>query len=482
MALRTPGLIQAAMVDDWDLIDHLIGGTRAMRSARTKYLPREPGEDIGEYETRLERSVLYGMYANTVRRLCDKPFVEPVTVTNKDGGAVPDVVVAITKDTDGTRRSLTSLAQAIMCDGVHRGLFHVLVDFTRRKDGATANDTRSSRPYFVQIDPRSVVRARLGEDGELDDFRFRVKEIEVSEEKDEEVFVDYLYRWTRTEIYKWRLGIESKDASGNVKVAEDELVEGWPQTNNLQRIPLVTGYMESDGFMHGRPALRDLAELNVVHWQSFSDQRNILRYARFALLFLTGFDAEHVETYREEGIPLHPRNIIMAGADADGKYIEHSGASIEQGRLDIQDLEARGEILGVQPLLRETKSSTATGQMIDDDNTSSRMESWVRAVQTALMECFEWAALWLGDQSVNDVDVHIFNEFAFLGSAASDVDALIKLYASGVLTAETLLEEFKKRGILSDQLDVRREVSEAATAATILGDVGGVVADASVGQ
>jgi len=55
-----------AMQAHWGLIDDLLGGTLAMRAAGEKWLPKEPKEENKSWQNRLDRSILYGAYADTV--------------------------------------------------------------------------------------------------------------------------------------------------------------------------------------------------------------------------------------------------------------------------------------------------------------------------------------------------------------------------------------------------------------------------------
>ena len=80
----------------------------------------------------------------------------------------------------------------------------------------------------------------------------------------------------------WRVVEDSK------RKEEWALYEEWE--TDVDYIPLVTLYTQRDGHMVGRPPLMDLAHLNVAHWQSASDQQNILKVARFPMLACSDID------------------------------------------------------------------------------------------------------------------------------------------------------------------------------------------------
>ena len=66
----------------------------------------------------------------------------------------------------------------------------------------------------------------------------------------------------------WREPAKDSKSREWVKFAEGR--------TTLTEIPFVPFYGVRDGFMCGKPALGDLAYLNVKHWQSQSDQDTIL--------------------------------------------------------------------------------------------------------------------------------------------------------------------------------------------------------------
>ena len=64
---------------------------------------------------------------------------------------------------------------------------------------------------------------------------------------------------------------------------------------SLDVIPLATFYTKRTGFMMATPPLLELAYMNVKHWQSQSDQDNILHVARVPMLMISGIDDDTFE-------------------------------------------------------------------------------------------------------------------------------------------------------------------------------------------
>jgi hypothetical protein len=255
------------MSEKWELIGDLLGGTVAMRGAGEKWLPKESKENEIAYRARLQRSFLYPAFADTVNKLVSKPFAQPVVVEHSD--ALPDVLQGIEEDTDLADTSLSAFARDVFDTAVAYGLCHVLVDYPRVNAGATLADERQvgARPFFVLVKPTNLIgwRTTKSEGGGIRLTQVRIYECtneSVGEWGEQKVEYVRVYNESTWEV--WR-----KTSTDKEYIKTDEGNHTYPG------VPLHTFYTDRTGFMTADPCLFELAELNVAHWQSMSDQRNI---------------------------------------------------------------------------------------------------------------------------------------------------------------------------------------------------------------
>lgn len=454
----TPNVQYEAMAANWSLLFDLLGGTPRMRAARQKWLPMEDAESIKGYNSRLKRSFLYNAYKDTIEKLRAKPFKKPVSVQ----GEIPQQLEMIETDVDKTGRTLTSLAGDIMSGGLVTGVHHLLVDFTVMRDAEDADTEGESkasiadekaagaRPVFVNVPARNLIGWRLDVNGELEQIRILenaiVRDGTYRDKKVKRIRVVTKEKWELFELQEIREG--------------NSIVKSWvslgANTHTFGSVPLVTIYFEQGpDELTGVPPLEDLAWLNLAHFQSYSDQRNILRVVRSAILFGRGWKQEDID----KGIVVGPRNaILQEGEKSDLKYVEHTGKGIEAGRQDIQDIEARMEVLGLQPLIKKTGNQTATGKAIDEAKNQSRMQAYVRAVESGLEQAYRFAAQWVKVALPSDFKVTIFSDFGIGLQAKDDIDALLKSRLARQITHETFLREIQRRGLISETVDVEAEV------------------------
>ena len=442
----------------WQLIEDLMGGTAAMRRAEQRWLPREPLESSREYEARLARTMLYNGLADAIQRVVSKPFTRPAAIN----GDLPERTAELEDDVDGTGRTFTSFAREWFDSGVRYGMSHCLVDFTRREGEEVPNAAEDTgRAKLIIVDPPRLLGFRA--DGD------KLTEVRILEVRDEpsgtytsrETKFVRVYRETEWELWRQDGKKWSMFDSGS---------------HSFGAVPLVTFYTTPIAYLESKPPFEDLAWVNIAHWQSFSDQRHILRFARFGLLFAKGFGEddldpegtggnEHLDdegrntSGARSGIAVGPNKLITADSkDADLKYVEHSGAAIGAGEKDLERLEERMEVLGLQPMIRRTGGTTATARAIDEAKTTNDVQAWIRECEGGLRQVLDFAAQWYGEEVSDDTVVDIFNEFGISLTREVDAKTLLQLEAMGSITKKTMLLELKRRGVLSDELDIDAEL------------------------
>jgi hypothetical protein len=448
--VATESVAYEDMKGHWDLIHDLQGGTRAMRDASTTWLPMETAETPDAYQVRLDRSFLHPAYANTIQTIGSKPFVRPVSIQ----GQVPSQLDYLEADVNGAGQNLSQFAREVFDSLLNYGMTHIFVDYSKVDDPEKTTKAdeaeMGARVRFLNIKPPQLIAFLTAEDKGgaplLEQIRYTetrvVRNGEYADKKVNSIRVYGLRTW---ELWEEKVSENKKDT-------EYRMIAEGPHT--FGRIPLATCYINQTGFMTALPTMEDLAWLNLAHWQSMSDQRNLLRYARIAILFGSGFTAEEIES----GITVGADRLVgSVNPDAQLRYVEHSGSAIGSGEKDIEKLEERMEILGLQPFIRSTGDVTATGRAIDEGKRISDVQAWIRSLENVLVEAYKLAAEWLKVKLPEDFKIDVFNDFGLTVKASTDIDALIRTRQAGEISRETFLREVKRRGLLSETVDVEEE-------------------------
>lgn len=439
--VSTPSIEYKEMAKKWPMIDNLLGGTQTMRAARETWLPKFEKEKMTNYEKRLASSFLYNGLKNAIRNVVSKPFSKPVIIE----GTIPDRLEPLRRDADLNGRSFTQFFRQAFFNAVSYGLTHNFVDFTRMQGDETKAEEEAvgARARFVQVTPQQLIGWRTDDQG-LSEIRFTETKIEPKGTYLDEA-VNYVRYYTRDvwEFYKQ----SEKDPN------EYTLVDSGNHT--FGRIPLTTLYLNRTGFLTGEPPFEDLAWMNIAHWQSSSDQRNILKFARTGLLLLAGITKDEFK----EKVVIGPNQYVRADdPQAKGEYIEQKGNAIGEGWRDLEKLEERMVVLGLQPFV--DKVMTATEAVTHETRADSDVQSWVRGLEDFALDSISIAAEWTNDELAEDVAVDVTNDFGITVRGKEDIRNLIAAREKREISRRTFLRELKRRGLLSEDLDIEEEMEE----------------------
>jgi hypothetical protein len=202
--------------------------------------------------------------------------------------------------------------------------------------------------------------------------------------------------------------------------------------------------------MRSEPPLLDLAYKNVEHWQSSSDQKNILHVARVPILFGKGFMSGDGQV--EIG---SSQMIVQPDEKADLKYVEHSGAAIESGQKDLDIIEQQMLALSLEPMIQRTGNITATARALDEAEANSSLQAWALRMQDALDNALSFMDRWAGYSDGARVDVN--TSYGLTLDKTDDVKALIQLRSLRQISRHTLMTELKRRGTLDDEYDLEED-------------------------
>lgn len=430
--VSTPSDEVTAMSPDWELARALLGGTKAMREAGEAYLPKWPNEDPASYEKRRETAVLFPAYKRTVSTLTGKPFSKPLTL----GDDVPANIKAMCEDVDLQGRNLHTFAADIMESALGYGLAGILVDFPRpAKEVRTLADERAAglRPYAVQIKPWQILGWRAAYVGGQW-MLLQLRLMECVEEPDGAYGVSKIEQIRVLSPGAWETHRQNE---------KKEWVLHDSGATTLKYIPFVAVYGQRAGFMVAEPPLIEVAQLNVAHWQSASDQQTILHAARVPILAVIGVDEQ------TGPLTIGASVAVRLPQNADMKFVEHSGAAIQSGSNDLKDLEERMRQAGAELLVIDQKI-TATQVGTENAVGMCALQRIVQGEEDAIDQMLQIFADWLS--AGQGGHCKIFSDFGAMTLSDAMAQLIKDMGASGLLSKETVFNELQRRGTISPDL------------------------------
>ncbi len=440
------------MCPSWDKIETILAGTEAMRRASKKYLPKHVNEKDEAYDNRLVQATLLNMTQLTLDTWVGRPFSDPVKV----GKDVPEALRSILDDVDLQGNRFNVFARNWFREGVAKAFAHVLVDFPDTSTSASsprsiADDQREGvRPYWTFVKPENLIAESAAVvDGREVLTHVRIREQVVLQDGFDERVVN------RIRIFDRLLPGES--ATPGVifslwELRKGEKEEAWipvqpPARLDIDEIPLVTFYADRQGLMYGKSPLEDLVDLNIRHWQSTSEQIDVLTAARFPILAASGVTEDE-----NRPVLVGPHRCLTT-PDPQGRwyYVEHTGAAIAAGRQDLADLEAQMAHYGAEFLTKRPGSTSATARALDSAEATSPLEDAVVRFNDALNQALSLTAKWMGLAEGGTLEVS--TDFGPEEPNAADFQALQAARQGRDISRETFLDELKRRGTLADTFD-----------------------------
>lgn len=425
----------AAFFAEREMLRAVRGGTKAMRAAGVKYLPKELGESDPGYKNRLSRSVFSNFTERAVKNLSSKPFTKAVSITSQRQQDVADSYVK-SVDTRGT--SLTALSARVFEDALWQGTSFIAVD-------APAG---GGRPYAYMLSGDNILGYRVDEDDQLTEIRIAEKTVVPDGDFDEKEVGQVRVFKRKGDVVTWDLW---QEINGNYIQTESEMPFALSE---IPVAPVHAGLIDGSGCIFAPSPMQDLAYLNVLHYQKSSDIDNILHIAQIPVLFGSGIADDSKITIGAE-------YAIKGDTGSDLKWVEISGGSISAGRQSIQDLEAQMSAYGSEMLQNTGATETATGRALRAGENNNQIAQAASGLESALEKAMGWIGKFLMISEPDFVaDVH--KDYG-ISASSEELTALTQARTLGDLSREDFLQEYKRRGILRSSFSAEDNADRLST-------------------
>lgn len=431
----------------------LMGGTKAVRLAGKSTTPQYPKEDDESYKMRINGATLFNGFESTIKKMVGKVFAKDIVLDE----SMPEDLVKYSANIDGQGRNVTAFALDTFREAMVDGVSFIFVDFPVVKavvegEAPTLADqlAQNARPNSILYTADQIIAFEHENQGGaevLTSIRIQESIVEKDGEYGEKS-VDQIkvLKIGSFEIWRQREKVGTQEAEWFL------FDEG---TTTLKYIPIIPVYVNRCGYMIGNPPLKSLAELNLEHWISSTDQRKALTFARFAMMVFSGVAPGSIKEVGPDMV------VELLDPGASWGKIESSGEGIVAGRLDLEAIEKKMERTGMTIQVQDAMGDvTATAASINSDEVNSPLMAAAGSLEDSLDQMFQIFADYLGLSEAGFVTVN--KAFGKRRSNAT-VQDLTMLFTAGLLDADTVLTELKARGDLSEDLDleeVARKVRE----------------------
>lgn len=420
------------MLDVW-------GGSSTLRQKGTKYLPKTQFESETDYAMRLKTLAIKNYLKDAITGYVGRIFSKETTL----GDDVSEEARAWWEDIDLRGDKGDVFFKRVVAAGIRDGIAWVLVDMPVSNAITLADERQADvRPYVRLYQKIEAIFVQTDDRGRVVDFR--VQETEYRTENMEQKRIEKIRRFTpgRCEVYN----VTDDYFESAVDIS-------FPAEFGVPVVPYITDPDPKAGFYTESP-LKDMADLIIRLWRSQGEQDNSLSVARCPMLFGRGIDVEK--------FVVSPRSAILTDdPNAALQWVESSGSALSAGMEDINNLQSAIEQESLKPLKQVDNTRTRYEAKSDDAKTTSPIKNMADAAQDMIENVLKYMALWVGESDGGSVTLN--SNFDLIDFGASEASMLMNLRTAGNITRSTLLKEMKRRGVLSDDLDIEAEL-EAVSA------------------
>lgn len=444
-----------AMSPFWETAQDLVDGVEALRSKGERYLPRFPNESSTDYNFRNETSKFTNIYRDIVEGLSQKPFSNELSLPEE----TPPRILELVEDIDGRGNHLQVFAGETFFNGINKALHWILVDFTRAEGLRTVEDEQRAgvRPYWVQVPAEKVTWV----ESEVIQGREQLTRVKIQES------ASRVREYIRTQIVDedgeiqnqamWLLWVK-QDEGEEMWVVEDE---GIITIGVIPLVPFATGRRKGKTWQFNLP-MKDAADLQIDHYQQETNLKHTKACAAFPMLAGNGVEPE-MDGDKPKRVPVGPHGVLYAPPNSDGNHgewawIEPGAQTLKFLAEDVKETAKELREIGRQPLTANSGNLTVITTAFAAAKGNSAVQQWALLLKDALENALKLTAMWLRIE--HEPEVTVFTEFGVEDSAEDVPNLLLEARTADPpqISQETLWEEFKRRGLLSEEFSSEREI------------------------
>lgn len=440
LAAALPGLELA--LDCWSLLD-----TDGRGEAKVKYLHKEPAEPTAAYRERLHRATYTPIYRDSIRAYAG--LLNRFQLID-----VPPSLLAADKNIDLQGSSIQSFWNQADERALRDGGVYIMVDMMPETEATNFFDeqTDGRSPYLIMVERKDVINWSV----EYENGRERVRHATIRQLRSVpnptgygstvEPFY-YVVKPNLVELYR----LERIDG-------------GWQQIlvesieTSIPVVPLIWYGASTRKFAQGEIVMNGLAELSIQHFQMRSDLQELLHKCAMPVPVRKG--APIGPDGRPSALILGPNTAVDLPAEGgEFNFAEPSGRSLERHQAEINHLEMLMDRSGLN-FLYGANIKTATEASLRAAQVASQVGTLIRNKVSAFGSIMRLWAAYSGEyESLKpESGISINDSLINRPIDPSGIAQIVNLYASGLLSRQTVLDELQRGGVLDPDLRIDDEL------------------------
>lgn len=327
------------------------------------------------------------------------------------------------------------------------GHCHVLTDMATDVTPRTLLEEQQLRirPNLFMIRPQQVLgfrTKRIAGREMVTQFRY----LEVAQKEDGRFGSVWVERVRVLEPGRFELWEKDGDVSARWVLMEEGRYD-------LREIPISTVYGRREGVMVSRPPLLEAANLNLLYDLALCDHSHQMSVAATPILVLKGFDENQAD------LTVSVNRALAMPPDGDVNYVTTDSASFQAQENYLKFLADRMNQVAIVGFKEQKNAAeAASAKRLDHSDEDAALSTIATSIEAAVKRAVDWALEYMGRSVPYEVSIpdNLSDEML----TPQDVQQLLALNTSGVITKETLLETLVRGEVLD--VDPQEEAEMAS--------------------
>ena len=441
----------------WELIDDCLGGSEAVKKARTKYLPMPNPDDVSaenlaRYNSFLARAVFYNVTRRTLDGLSGQVFQGETVIE------LPSAIKILEDDADGSGVTLKQQAKKTLDHVLSRGRVGVLVDYpvTESIPSKADQDAGEIRPSVVLYAPGKVINWRtttVGAKKKLSLVVLEESHVESDDGFKEEVKPQYRVLRLEDGIYKIEIWRED---GGEFREVENY----YPLDHagkNIKEIPFAFVGSENNDPEVDYPPLYDLAELNIAHYVNSASWEWSCFMVGEATPWVSGVTRNWLDEVMggqlrigsSGGIPL-PEGAAVGMLQAEPNTLVQTAMEMKERQMVA---------LGAKLVEQREVQRTLGEARLEEASEVSVLASAASNVEAAYNQALEWAMLFTGGGGA--IKFELDKEFEIGRMSPQERQQLIAEWQAEAISYTEMRDGLRRANVATIPDDKAKEEIEA---------------------
>jgi len=417
-------------IGDLSVVDDLYNGSSTIKSKGAAYLMPFVDEDQVTFDRRLKLATFYNFFSKSVDGLSSSLLRKQPQIDYK----VKDETFL--SNVDGKGSSIQSFINDLSTKAIIDGMDYIWVD-SQRIDGTLSLDMALDvKPYFKILRRSDVINKSLSfESGSAVLKQIVIRQtISVQknefESQDKDVYV----------VLREHEGLVYEEVNGKFK-----LIDEW--VNDLGYIPVIPVYAAKTGYLTAKIPMYDLAEMNLDHYNAYSEYRSNLRLSAVPVAQIYAEQNPDNKTSKQDNVSIGLSKVLLFDDKSKEGFEWASTDSNAPKNLlaSVEGIEKRLNSEAVSILNGDT-FNTATEAKIADKNGNKFLLELAYSLEDALNAAFRVVSDYIGrDLSIT---VETSKDFDSLALDPQVVDRYLAMHRDGIISKDTLWDILTKGDVV----------------------------------